>query len=56
MNIAEYAGGIFKAADKVIKNIKPKNGIIEVSLKGCDEYGAIIQALELGLMSDLNKN
>ena len=53
MNITKEAGGDFLAVDKLIKNIKPENGIIEVWFLGSDEYGAAVQAMEVGLMSKL---
>jgi hypothetical protein len=53
MNITKAAGGDFRAVDKLIKNIEPENGIIEVWFIGSDEYGAAVQAMEIGLMSEL---
>jgi hypothetical protein len=54
MNITKEAGGDYLAVDKLFKNIKPENGIIEVWFLGSDEYGAAVQALEVGLMRNLN--
>jgi hypothetical protein len=53
MNITKEAGGDFLAVDKLIKDIKPQNGAIEVWFIGDDEYGAAVQAMEIGLMSEL---
>jgi hypothetical protein len=55
MNITDTVGGIFLALDRTIPNIKPKNGIIEIHLKGCDKHGATLQALEVGPMRNLDK-
>jgi len=52
LNIEKAAGGLFLAVDKTFTDIEPQNGIIEVRLKGEDEQGAILQALELGPMSE----
>ncbi len=52
MNIEKAAGGLFRAVDKTFERIEPKNGIIEVRLKGADEQGAILQALEIRPMTD----
>ena len=51
VNIEKAAGGIFLAYDKTFTDIVPKNGIIEVKFAACDEYGAMIQAMEVGPMS-----
>lgn len=53
MNITKEAGGDFLAVDKLIKDIKPQNGSIEVWFIGDDEYGAAVQAMEVGLISEL---
>ena len=53
MNITETAGGIFRALDRTIPDIKPKNGIIEIHLKGCDKQGATLQALEVAPVQNL---
>ncbi len=53
MNVTQAAGGMFRAVDRIIKNIQPKNGVIEVRFIGEDEHGASIQALEAGPMSSL---
>lgn len=50
MDVAEQAGGRFKALEKKFDNIKPKNGAIEIRLTGCDGREAILQALELAPM------
>jgi len=55
MNIAEAAGGSFRAVDRLFKNIEPENGIIQIRLIGTDKLGAIIQAMEVGLMSELQE-
>ncbi|OHB48679.1 MAG: hypothetical protein A2Y10_03025 [Planctomycetes bacterium GWF2_41_51] len=55
MNITKEAGGDFTALDRVIKNVKPENGSIEVWFIGEDEFGASVQALEVGLMSELEE-
>ena len=52
MNVAEAAGGLFAAFDRTFTNIEPRRGIIEIRLTGCNQYGAIIQALEIGPMSE----
>jgi hypothetical protein len=52
MNIEKEAGGLFRAVDKTFTDIEPKNGIIEVRMKGADEQGAVLQALEIGPMSE----
>ncbi|MGA2914703.1 MAG: malectin domain-containing carbohydrate-binding protein [Sedimentisphaerales bacterium] len=53
MNITQEAGGPFRAVDRLIRDIQPENGSIEVWFIGEDEYGAAVQALEIGLMSEL---
>jgi hypothetical protein len=53
MNITKEAGGDFLAVDKLIKDIKPVNGAIEVWFIGEDEFGGAVQAMEVGLMSEL---
>ncbi len=50
MNVAETAGGLFKALDRTFVDITPNNGIIEVRLTGRDGHEAMIQALEIGPM------
>jgi hypothetical protein len=50
LDVAEAAGGRFKALERTFENIKPRNGIIEVKLTGCDGREAILQALELAPM------
>lgn len=50
MDVAEAAGGRFKAVERTFENVHPKNGIIEVRLTGCDAREAILQALEVGPM------
>lgn len=52
MSIPEAAGGIFRAVDKTFTNIEPKNGIIEIHLTGVEDKEAILQALEIGPMTD----
>lgn len=52
VNIAKAAGGIFKAYDRAFTDIEPENGTIEVWFVGCDEQGAIVQAMEVGPMSE----
>jgi len=52
MNVEKEAGGVFCALDKTFTDIQPQNGIIEVRLKGDDVHGAILQALEVGPMSE----
>ncbi|MFA5292321.1 MAG: malectin domain-containing carbohydrate-binding protein [Phycisphaerae bacterium] len=53
MNITKEAGGDFRAVDRLIKDVNPVNGTIEVWFIGEDEYGAAVQALEVGLMGEL---
>lgn len=55
MNVAEAAGGLFKALDRTFTDIEPKNGTIEVRLVGCDEHGAMIQATEIGPMREYRR-
>jgi hypothetical protein len=50
MNVAEEAGGTFRALVKTFENIEPENGVIEVHCKGRDGRQAILQALEVGPM------
>jgi hypothetical protein len=52
LNIAEAAGGLFKAFDRTFIDIEPQHGIIEIRIAGCDEHGAILQALELAPMAE----
>ncbi|MBN2294817.1 MAG: hypothetical protein JXM70_20475 [Pirellulales bacterium] len=47
MNITKEAGGTFRALKKTIENVAPANGAIEIRLKGCDDQGAALQALEV---------
>ncbi len=55
MNIEKEAGGIFKAVDRTISDVRPQNGIIDIHFSGADEYGATIQAIEVGLMENIEK-
>ncbi|HBO45033.1 MAG TPA: hypothetical protein DD670_14110, partial [Planctomycetaceae bacterium] len=50
MNIDKEAGGMFRALTKTFDDIAPVNGVIEIRLKGCDEQGAMLQALEVSPM------
>lgn len=50
MNVAEAAGGFFKALDRTFTDIEPRNGMIEIHFKGADEYGAMVQAIEIDPM------
>jgi hypothetical protein len=52
VNITKAAGGIFKAYDRVFTDIEPKNGVIEVWFVGCDDQEAMVQAMEIGPMSE----
>ncbi|MEN6429178.1 MAG: malectin domain-containing carbohydrate-binding protein [Phycisphaerales bacterium] len=56
MNVAEAAGGLFTALDRTFTDIEPRNGVIEIRLVGCDEHGAILQAVEIGPMSDAHRD
>lgn len=47
MDVAEAAGGTFRALEKTFKNVTPKNGIIEIHCTGCDGREAVLQALEI---------
>ncbi len=47
MNIARAAGGIFRAYDRSFRDIRPKNGIIEIRFIGCDGAEACAQAIEV---------
>ncbi|MBN1852957.1 MAG: hypothetical protein JW829_09545 [Pirellulales bacterium] len=51
MNVDKEAGGRFRALIKSFEPITPRNGAIEVRLQGCDQQGASIQALEVGLLT-----
>jgi hypothetical protein len=50
MNISKEAGGTFRALTKTFNNIVPANGAIEIRLKGADNQGATLQAVEVGPM------
>jgi hypothetical protein len=52
MNVAEAAGGLFKAFDRTFTGIEPKNGIIGIRFVGRDEHEAMVQAVEIGPMSE----
>ncbi len=52
MLVAEAAGGLFLAVDKTFKDIEPKNGTITIHLTGVEDKEAILQALEIGPMSE----
>ena len=52
VNITKAAGGIFKAYDRVFTDIEPENGTIEVRFVGCDDQEAMVQAMEIGPMSE----
>jgi hypothetical protein len=52
VNITQAAGGTFRAYDRVFTDIEPQNGIIEVWFVGCDDQEAMIQAMEVGPMSE----
>jgi len=56
LSIAEAAGGLFRAFDRTFTDIEPEHGIIEIRLVGCDEHGAILQAVEIGPMSDVRRD
>ena len=47
MDVAEAAGGTFKAHSVTAKGVSPQHGIIEVRLTGCDGREAVLQALEV---------
>ena len=47
LDVAEAAGGRFKALERTFEHIQPVNGIVEVKLTGCDGREAILQAVEL---------
>ncbi len=47
MDVAEEAGGSFRALTKAFENITPRHGIIEVVLSGAGGREAILQALEV---------
>lgn len=51
MNVAESAGGRFKAYEEVFFDILPKNGIIEINFTGVDDKEASVQAIEVGPMA-----
>jgi hypothetical protein len=55
MNVAEAAGGLFKALDCTFTDIEPEKGTIEIRFVARDEYGAMIQAVEIGPMSELRQ-
>ncbi len=50
MNVAQAAGGLFKAIDRTFTGVEPRNGIIEIRFVGCDEQEAMVQAIEIGPM------
>jgi len=50
MNISKEAGGTFRALTKTFENVSPANGAIEIRLKGSDQQGATLQAMEVGPM------
>jgi hypothetical protein len=52
VNITQAAGGIFKAYDRVFTDIEPENGIIEIWFVGGDDSEAMVQAIEVGPMSE----
>ncbi len=52
VNIADAAHGLFKAYDRVFPDIEPENGTIEIWFVGKDEQGAMVQAIEVGPMSE----
>lgn len=52
MDITGAAGGVFLAVDKMFTEIEPQNGIIEIHLTGAHEKEAILQALEIGPMTE----
>ncbi len=56
LNVAKAAGGLFRAFDRTFTDIEPEHGIIEIRLVGCDEHGAILQAVEIGPMSDVRRD
>ncbi len=47
MSIADAAGGLFKAVDKVFPRISAEHGLIRIHLQGPDDKEATIQALEI---------
>jgi hypothetical protein len=47
MDVAEEAGGTFRAIVKTYEGIKPKNGIVEVRCTGLGGREAVLQALEV---------
>jgi hypothetical protein len=51
MNVAKAAGGLFRALDRTFTDVEPRNGIIEIRFVGCDEKDAMVQAIEIGPMS-----
>jgi len=47
MDVAEAAGGTFKAVEKTFENIQPRNGIIEMRVTGKDGREGVLQAVEV---------
>lgn len=48
MDIAATAGGMYKATNIVLNDIRPKNGVIDLRFTGPPSGEAILQALEVG--------
>ncbi|MEI6915170.1 MAG: malectin domain-containing carbohydrate-binding protein [Armatimonadota bacterium] len=49
VDIEATAGGANRAVDLVFNNVKPKNGIVEIVLRGGPDGEAFVQAVEVGL-------
>lgn len=47
MNVAQAAGGIFRAYKRTFGDIRPKNGVIEIRFIGRDKTEACAQAIEV---------
>lgn len=52
LNLEKEAGGLFLAYDRTFTDITPRNGIIEIRLKGEEGREAVLQALEIGPMKE----
>ena len=51
-DVAAHAGGRFLAHDEVVREVAPRNGIIELRFRGQGGREAVLQALEIGPMSE----
>jgi hypothetical protein len=47
LSVAEAAGGLFRAYHRTFRDVRPKNGVIEIRFVGCDGAEACVQAIEV---------